>query len=388
MSDFAQWSFTNPLASFAKSDATLPPLAAEKEAAAPKPALTIDESAAAAYNKARGYSKSLWKQIQETVGCAADGIPGVNTAKAIARWQADHGLSADGKCGSGTLAKMGLSTSSSSAATNSSGASAAAPANAQSDISDKVGNLRVKVNTNVARHDTSHARVRNTVGSLAKGDIVSYYKVNGRVTTSNRYYISSNGCYGWVPVSAVEATDDAAKPKAAVSGVNARSTNYKQFDARWGNMFYGKDKSYSTYSEGGCGPTSMANIVATMKDSSVTPDVIGSYSTSIGARPKSGGTIGDLLFKNAASKYGLSVTHYSAGANALKGLETMKGASGKYAIVNVGNGSKWGGSGHFMTIYGFDGTNVYIDDPNTWNDQDDAKRFCNNDIKNGLWVFS
>jgi len=68
----------------------------------------INVSAAVSYNNARGYSKALWKQIQAIVGTTADGIPGKNTAQAIAVWQKANGLTADGKCGPATLAKMKL----------------------------------------------------------------------------------------------------------------------------------------------------------------------------------------------------------------------------------------------------------------------------------------
>ena len=70
--------------------------------------VNIDVSAAVAYNKGKGYSKETWKQIQAKVGTDADGIPGKNTAKAIAVWQQEHGLEVDGKCGSATLKSMNL----------------------------------------------------------------------------------------------------------------------------------------------------------------------------------------------------------------------------------------------------------------------------------------
>ena len=70
--------------------------------------VNFDVDAAVSYNKKRGYSASLWKQIQSKVGTTADGDPGPKTAKAIASWQKSNGLSADGKCGPGTLQAMGL----------------------------------------------------------------------------------------------------------------------------------------------------------------------------------------------------------------------------------------------------------------------------------------
>jgi hypothetical protein len=36
---------------------------------------------------------------------------------------------------------------------------------------------------------------------------------------------------------------------------------YEQFDKRWGKIVYGRDSTYSTIAEGGCGPTSLAIIL-------------------------------------------------------------------------------------------------------------------------------
>ena len=74
----------------------------------PSTPASINVSAAVSYNKKRGYSKAKWMEIQSKVGATADGSPGPKTAQAIANWQQSHGLKADGKCGPGTLAAMGL----------------------------------------------------------------------------------------------------------------------------------------------------------------------------------------------------------------------------------------------------------------------------------------
>ncbi len=90
------------------------PAPAESTSSAP---VSINVSAAVSYNKKRGYSKAKWMEIQNKVGTTADGVPGPNTAKAIAQWQQSHGLKADGKCGPGTLAAMGLDGSTPTTAT-------------------------------------------------------------------------------------------------------------------------------------------------------------------------------------------------------------------------------------------------------------------------------
>jgi peptidoglycan hydrolase-like protein with peptidoglycan-binding domain len=58
---------------------------------------------AVAYNRARSYGKDTWKRVQTSIGVAADGIPGRDTAQAVADFQAKNGLGVDGKVGPGTL---------------------------------------------------------------------------------------------------------------------------------------------------------------------------------------------------------------------------------------------------------------------------------------------
>ncbi|MCA9518917.1 MAG: peptidoglycan-binding protein [Myxococcales bacterium] len=67
--------------------------------------------AAVAYNRGRGLSRGTWRNVQSKAGSAADGIPGPNTARAVARWQARYGLAADGAVGPHTLGRMGIKAS-------------------------------------------------------------------------------------------------------------------------------------------------------------------------------------------------------------------------------------------------------------------------------------
>jgi hypothetical protein len=55
-----------------------------------------------------GSKGELVKDVQEIVGVKADGHFGSGTEAAVKKWQAAHGLTADGLVGRGTLAKMGL----------------------------------------------------------------------------------------------------------------------------------------------------------------------------------------------------------------------------------------------------------------------------------------
>lgn len=63
---------------------------------------------AIAYNCARPYTPAMWRAVQALVGVTADGIPGEQTARAVASWQMEAGQASDGKCGPLTLAAMEL----------------------------------------------------------------------------------------------------------------------------------------------------------------------------------------------------------------------------------------------------------------------------------------
>lgn len=58
------------------------------------------------YNRARGYARFVWKQIQVLIGASPDGYPGFETARRLAAWQGFQGLDPDGKCGPETLNEL------------------------------------------------------------------------------------------------------------------------------------------------------------------------------------------------------------------------------------------------------------------------------------------
>lgn len=69
--------------------------------------LTDDQvTSAIRYNKARGYSVEVIRQIQQVIGVNDDGVIGGATIRAIATWQAQQGLAADGKVGDATFARL------------------------------------------------------------------------------------------------------------------------------------------------------------------------------------------------------------------------------------------------------------------------------------------
>lgn len=56
----------------------------------------------------QGDRGAVVKQIQKVVGCYPDGVWGAVTTECVKKWQAAHGLTADGLVGPKTLATMGI----------------------------------------------------------------------------------------------------------------------------------------------------------------------------------------------------------------------------------------------------------------------------------------
>ena len=82
--------------------------------------------------------------------------------------------------------------------------------------------------------------------------------------------------------------------------------DYKQADKRWGSKPYTiTGSSKQTIASSGCGPTSMADIMASWIDKAITPVEMCAYALKHGFRTKSSGTAWDF-FKSIAGAYGFS----------------------------------------------------------------------------------
>ncbi len=150
-----------------------------------------------------------------------------------------------------------------------------------------------------------------------------------------------------------ELAQDMPAPAAFVQPVD-----YKQYDKRWGSVMYSShgDKK-QTIKSSGCGPTAMADIVATLKDGSVTPKTLAELSLEWGCRTYSSGTAWSF-FPKIAAKYGFSKY---AKATALATLKTCLDAGG-YAVCSMGKGY-WTSGGHYICVYKYDNEYIYANDP-------------------------
>lgn len=142
--------------------------------------------------------------------------------------------------------------------------------------------------------------------------------------------------------------------------------DYKQGDSRWGSKMYSShnDKS-QTMKNSGCGPTAMANIVATLVDPSVNPYTLAELSMKWGTRTHSNGTAWPF-FKKVFENYHISkypckgFTDFSETSS----IATAKACldAGGYVVCSMGPGY-WTKGGHFITMWKYDGVYIYCNDP-------------------------
>ena len=141
-------------------------------------------------------------------------------------------------------------------------------------------------------------------------------------------------------------------------GEYKQPVDYKQYDSRWASVMYSNhgDKK-QTIKSSGCGPTSMADIVATVKDSKITPVEMAKFALAKGCRTNNEGTAW-AFFPKVADEYGFSKYRKATSLADLKScLDT-----GGYIVASMGKGY-WTSGGHYICVWKYDGTYIYANDP-------------------------
>lgn len=120
---------------------------------------------------------------------------------------------------------------------------------------------------------------------------------------------------------------------------------YNQYDPKWANKPYGQGDATSTIAKSGCGPSSVAMVVATLVDPSVNPETIASK---YGQYYISGQGSSWGLMDNAPKDYGLKSTQIGADMEAAKtALRSNK------LIIASGKGPKpFTNGGHILVLRG------------------------------------
>ena len=143
------------------------------------------------------------------------------------------------------------------------------------------------------------------------------------------------------------------------SGTNTvQPVDYKQGDPRWGKIVYtSTNNKKQTIANSGCGPTSMADIMATWIDAALTPVEMCDYAVKHGYRTKNSGTAWGF-FQSIAKAYGFT------GFVQTKSMATARAAikNGAFVVASMGPGY-WTSGGHYICLWKTDDTYMYANDP-------------------------
>ena len=139
-------------------------------------------------------------------------------------------------------------------------------------------------------------------------------------------------------------------------GEYAGLTYYSQIDSRWKNHLYTSTGNYSqTIGTSGCGPTSAAMVVSSIKGV-ITPETMADLYVQYGYRSANNGTYWSA-FKWTADIFNIEYNQYYNLDSAISKLK-----ENNYVICGCGQGLFTYG-GHFIVIIGIDGDTLKIYDP-------------------------
>lgn len=143
-------------------------------------------------------------------------------------------------------------------------------------------------------------------------------------------------------------------------GDYAGLTYYSQVDSRWKNHVYTSiGNNTQTIGTSGCGPTSAAMVVSSIKGT-ITPETMADLYVQYGYRSANSGTYWSA-FRWTADVFNIEYQETSSLDTAISKLK-----DNNYVIVSCGNGLFTYG-GHFIVIVGIDGDTLKIYDPYLYN---------------------
>ena len=158
-----------------------------------------------------------------------------------------------------------------------------------------------------------------------------------------------------------------------------KPVDYKQNDSKWGGLSYAVDGEKSTIKSAGCGPTSLADVLATIVSPYIDPVTLAAWARYHNYKVKNSGT-SYSFFEPCAKAYGVTVRRlntsnvYSIPWNGVHDKALAELQNGNWLIACMGKGN-WTSSGHYVVAYGYENGYVYINDPastkksrakNTW----------------------
>lgn len=276
---------------------------------------TIKQSSANKYVKVAQYLTGYAAREK------ASGIFDANFVAAVCAWQRTNGLTSDGVIGKNSWAKMAELAPTCTTSKNRTSAATCA--------------LQILLDANLVADGVYGTKTKNAVAAFqsAKG-----LEADGKC-----------GPKTWAALITGEVIDESRFKK---------PVDYKQYDSKWGSKMYSSvNKKTQTVKSSGCGPTAAADVVATLKDSSVTPWTLCQLYLEKGFRTSSNGTSWSAM-KWTAQKYGFSKFIQTSS------LATLKACldAGGYVVCSMGPGY-WTSAGHYICAWKYDSKYIYCNDP-------------------------
>lgn len=265
----------------------------------------------------RGSNGGAVAALQWILGITPDGDFGRQTEATVKAWQKEHGLTADGIVGANTWRTIALSR----------------PTLKLGDNGGSVAALQCLLDG---------LAIDGKYGALTEATVRSWQAAHG---------LSADGLAG-------EKTWRALLCGEVAASTGMRPVDYKQYDSRWARVMYSShgDKA-QTIKSSGCGPTALANIVATWYDATVTPVETCALATLWGHRTYNDGT--SRAFFDRAAKY-WPFEAYSRTTSTDKAMDALR--RGALVIALMGPGY-WTKGGHYITLWQCDGDTLYACDP-------------------------
>ena len=163
-------------------------------------------------------------------------------------------------------------------------------------------------------------------------------------------------------------------------GEYAGLTYYSQLDSRWSNKMYSSIGNTSqTIGSSGCGPTSSAMVVSSIKGN-ITPDVMADLYTQYGYRSASQGTYWSA-FKWTADVFDIGYSECYKLDDAVAKLK-----DNNYIIASCNQGLFTYG-GHFIVLIGVEGDYIKVYDPYLYNGKFDVSSRRGKATVNGNTVY-
>lgn len=166
-----------------------------------------------------------------------------------------------------------------------------------------------------------------------------------------------------------------------------KCVHYLQWDSKWKNKKYSTHTSSQTIGNSGCGPTAMAQIMATWVDPKITPVEMCELALKGGYRTYDSGTSGGF-FKYVFKQYDA----FEKFVEGTKSMPTIKAALGEGALVvccmNSNDNKFWTSGGHYITAIGYDSDGyIYANDPNKKECPRKQKEDKFKNCLKGAWIF-